>query len=67
LKVDLNTTFDLRREIPPGKIVVSESGIKTREDVRRLEDAGIDAMLIGTSLMEAENIGQMIDELTEKV
>lgn len=63
LKVDIQTTFDIKREIPSGKIVVSESGIKTIEDVNKLREAGIDAMLIGTSFMEANDIGRKIDEL----
>ncbi len=63
LQIDINTTFELKKEIPHGKIVVSESGIKTREDVLRLEEAGVDAMLIGTSFMEAGDIGKKIDEL----
>jgi indole-3-glycerol phosphate synthase len=67
LRIDIQTTFDLKKEIPPEKIIVSESGIRTRADVRLIEDAGIDAMLIGTSLMEAEDIGKKIDELTGKV
>jgi len=66
LKIDINTTFNLKKEISPNKIVVSESGIKTREDVRKLEDSGIDAMLIGTSFMEAEDIGKKIDGLMDK-
>ncbi|WP_333656219.1 indole-3-glycerol phosphate synthase TrpC [Dissulfurispira sp.] len=65
LKVDLSTTFRLKKDIPKDKIVVSESGIKSRDDVIKLEEAGIDAMLIGTSLMEAEDIGKKIDELME--
>lgn len=67
LKVDMNTTFELKKEIPIDKIVVSESGIKTREDVKRLEDARIDAMLIGTSFMETEDIGKKINELMGKM
>ncbi|MBE0426337.1 MAG: indole-3-glycerol phosphate synthase TrpC [Nitrospirae bacterium] len=63
LQVNINTTFGIKKEIPPDRIVVSESGIKTREDVKRLEDAGIDAMLIGTSFMETEDIAEKIDEL----
>jgi indole-3-glycerol phosphate synthase len=63
LGIDINATFQLRKEIPPGKIVVSESGIKTRGDVQRLSDGGIDAMLIGTSFMEARDIGRKIEEL----
>jgi indole-3-glycerol phosphate synthase len=63
LTIDLQTTFKLRKAIPPHKIVVSESGIKTREDVLKLEEAGIDAMLIGTSLMETDDIDKKINEL----
>jgi len=53
----------VKKEIPSGKIVVSESGIKTRDDILRLETAGIDAVLIGTSFMEATDIGKKIEEL----
>jgi indole-3-glycerol phosphate synthase len=63
LKVDINTTFELRQEIPAHKVLVSESGIKTREDVKGLEEAGIDAVLIGTSLMESDDASGKIDEL----
>jgi len=66
LSLDIQTTFELRKEIPSHKIIVSESGIKTREDVRRLEDAGIDAILIGTAFMETEDISKKIDELMGK-
>ena len=63
LKIDLNNTFIIKKEIPSDKIVISESGIKTRDDILRLEAAGIDAVLIGTSFMEAKDIGKKIDEL----
>lgn len=63
MSIDLNTTFLLKKDIPNGKIVVSESGINTRDDALRLEDAGVDAMLIGTSIMESGDIGKKIDEL----
>jgi len=63
LKIDLSTTLRLKKEIPRGKIVVSESGIGNRGDVEKLIEAGIDAMLIGTALMEAQDIGKKIDEL----
>jgi len=66
LNVDLSTTLKLRREIPSGKIVVSESGIKTREDVIRLQRAGVDAILIGTAFMESKDIGGKIEELIGK-
>jgi indole-3-glycerol phosphate synthase len=63
LAIDLNTTFELKKEIPGDLTVVSESGIKTRDDVLRLEAAGIDAMLVGTFLMESQNIAETIDLL----
>ena len=49
----METTLRLRPLIPPGKIVVSESGIRTREQTRALEMAGIDAILVGDALMRA--------------
>jgi indole-3-glycerol phosphate synthase len=64
LKVDLSTTLRIKREIPHDRIVVSESGIRTRDEAVRLQDAGIDAMLIGTSIMESQDIGKKIEELT---
>lgn len=46
-EVSLSTTFDLLSDIPAGTVVISESGISTREECQRLEDAGVDAILIG--------------------
>lgn len=63
LEIDLATSTTLKREIPAEKIVVSESGIATRDDVQKLEAIGIDALLIGTVFMKAEDIGRKIDEL----
>lgn len=66
LKIDLNTTFILKKHIPDNKVVVSESGIANRADVLRLQDAGIDAMLIGTAFMESPDIRGKIRELCGK-
>ena len=63
IKIYLNNTFEIKKEIPSGKVIVSESGIKTRDDILRLEAVGIDAVLIGTSFMEAKDIGKKIEEL----
>ena len=60
---NLETTLQLCHRIPEGKIVVSESGIKTRADVLVLEEAGIDAILIGETLMRSRDISQKIKEL----
>lgn len=53
LKVDLATSVRLRPLIPPGIIVLGESGIKAPEDVNRLLQAGVDAFLVGTALMRS--------------
>lgn len=65
LQVDVNTTFNLIKEIPSSYnvIIVSESGIKTRDDVKRFEDINVDALLIGTAFMESNNIEEKIKEL----
>jgi indole-3-glycerol phosphate synthase len=63
LKVDLTTTFGLLDSIPEEKIVVSESGINTRQEVLRLKQAGVDAILIGEALMREPDIGSKLREL----
>jgi len=60
---DLAVTFRLAKRIPSGKMVVSESGIHKRDDVKRLMEAGIHAMLVGESLIKAEDTGAKIREL----
>jgi indole-3-glycerol phosphate synthase len=60
---DLETTLRLRDQIPPGVVVVSESGIRTHQDVERLQAAGIDAILVGETLMRAPDIGPAVAEL----
>jgi len=63
LTVDLATTERLRPLIPPDRIVVSESGIKDRSDMEKLKKWGIDAVLIGESLMSATDIVAKMEEL----
>ena len=53
--ISLDTTKRLKKYIPKDKIVVSESGIKTDDDVRFLKELGVDAFLIGQSFMESES------------
>jgi indole-3-glycerol phosphate synthase len=60
---DLDHTLRLRDQIPREFVLVSESGIRTRQDVTRLEAAGISAILVGESLMRAPNIGLAIEQL----
>jgi indole-3-glycerol phosphate synthase len=62
-RLDLNVTQKLLRMIPPGKIRVSESGIKTYEDVMFLKSLGVNAVLIGEAFMEAPDIGAKMREI----
>jgi indole-3-glycerol phosphate synthase len=63
---DLEHTLRLRDRIPSGVVLVSESGIRTRADVERLEAAGISAILVGESLMRAPDIGLAVDHLLHR-
>ena len=63
LHVDLATYERLRPRVPAGRLVVSESGIRRREDVERLAACGVDAVLVGEALMAAADIGQKVVEL----
>jgi indole-3-glycerol phosphate synthase len=60
---DLDRSIRLRKSVPQSCLVVSESGIRTRSDVERLAQAGIDAILVGETLMRALDIGAKLDEL----
>jgi len=60
---DIEHTLKLRDQIPSGIIVVSESGIRTRRDVERLEAAEVSAILVGESLMRAPSIGLAVERL----
>jgi indole-3-glycerol phosphate synthase len=62
-EVDLEHCLRLRERVPPGVVFVGESGIRTRSDVLRLESAGVDAILVGESLMREPDIGAALDRL----
>ena len=61
---DLGTTERLAPQVAGGRIVVAESGIDSRDDIVRLQQAGAQAFLIGESLMRAPDIGAKLRELT---
>jgi indole-3-glycerol phosphate synthase len=63
LRVDLQTTARLRPMIPPGVLVVSESGFENRADVQQAERMGVDAVLIGTILMASPDPISTLREL----
>jgi indole-3-glycerol phosphate synthase len=62
-KVDLKTTSVLRPLIPADRLVVSESGIKTRKDIQQLQEWGVNAALIGEALMTSHDIAAKMKEL----
>jgi indole-3-glycerol phosphate synthase len=62
--VDIQRTFDLLADVPAGKVVVSESGIQTRQQIDELEQVGVDAVLIGEALMRASDPEAAVRELT---
>jgi indole-3-glycerol phosphate synthase len=61
--VDIANTERLRPLIPPGRIVVSESGIKERKDIERLRQLDINAVIVGESFMSTTNIAAKMREL----
>jgi indole-3-glycerol phosphate synthase len=66
LNISLNVTFQMLKDIPKEIIVVSESGIQNRADVESMQSTRVDAILVGTTIMQAEDIGAKIDELMGK-
>jgi indole-3-glycerol phosphate synthase len=64
-QVDLRTTEVLANLIPADCVVISESGIRSVEDVRRMMGAGVDGVLIGESLMRAQNPQALLESFRE--
>ena len=62
-EVDLKTTEQLMNYIPHDRVAVSESGIRTPEDIAYLKGLGVDAVLIGETFMRAPSITEKINEL----
>jgi indole-3-glycerol phosphate synthase len=62
-EVSLDTSIRLRATMPPGRRLVAESGIATRDDVRRLRDAGVDAFLVGEAFMREADPGAALHRL----
>jgi len=62
--VDIERTYELLSDIPTGKTVVSESGFSTRDQLDELDRVGVDAVLIGETLMRAPDLEAACRELT---
>jgi indole-3-glycerol phosphate synthase len=60
--VDLQVTLDVMKHVPGDAVVISESGIKTRDDILRLTEAGVKGFLIGESVVTADNPAERIRE-----
>ena len=67
LKIDLNTTKHILEKSDYSKIVISESGIKTQEDIRFLHKCGADAYLVGSSIMQTDDIQTAVQNLVNAI
>jgi len=63
LKVDLNNCLSLIPKVSKGTIIVAESGLKTHEDIRKVQEAGAHAVLIGETFMCSPDIGAKVKEV----
>ncbi len=64
--VDIQNSVRLRKLVPAEKLFVSESGMKTREDIQRLEEANVNAVLIGETLMRSSDKKALLAGLAGK-
>jgi indole-3-glycerol phosphate synthase len=64
MKTDRATTARLRSRIPPGHLVISESGIESRADMDELARLKVDAALVGESLLRAKDLDARVRELS---
>ncbi|MDM0050931.1 indole-3-glycerol phosphate synthase TrpC [Variovorax sp. J22R115] len=62
-EVSIQTTIDLLAQVPPDRLLVTESGITTRDDVAKLRAAGVHAFLVGEAFMRADEPGEALAAL----
>ena len=67
LEINLETTKKLLENFQTSKIILTESGIKSAEDIKFLRDCGVDAFLIGTSIMKSSDIQKSVSELVNAI
>ena len=67
LEINLETTKHLLENFHKSKIILSESGIESSDDIRFLRDSGADAFLIGTSIMKSSDIENSVSELVNAI
>jgi indole-3-glycerol phosphate synthase len=61
--VSLATTLDLLGKLPADRLPVTESGITTKADVKKMRDAGVHAFLVGEAFMRADDPGEALAAL----
>jgi indole-3-glycerol phosphate synthase len=61
--IDMTLTEQIAKRVPADIVLVAESGIRSRDDVRRMGDAGAHAVLVGEHLMRAPSPGAALREL----
>jgi indole-3-glycerol phosphate synthase len=62
-EVSLQTTLDMLPDVPADRLLVTESGIQTPEDVRRMREAQVNAFLVGEAFMRANEPGEALAKL----
>jgi len=67
LEINLETTKQILENFQKSKIILSESGIKSTNDIKFLRDCGADAFLIGTSIMKSSDIQNSVSELVNAI
>jgi len=64
-EVDIKTTLEIAPLVPDNHVVVSESGIFTAEDIGLVRRCGVQAVLVGTSIMKSDNPADKVKELVK--
>ena len=67
MKIDLSTTKEILHNTKKTKLVISESGISTSDDIRFLHKCGADAYLVGSSIMKTDDIQQTVQNLVSAI
>ena len=67
LELDINNTKNILENFDKSRIVISESGIKTPEDIHFLHNSGASAYLVGSSIMKSDNIEEYVSQLVNAI
>lgn len=64
-ETNIQLTLDLQSLVPKDRLIITESGITNKTDIKRMQSQGINAFLIGESLMRAQDIGKALEDLLD--